>query len=205
LRGIFGDLPASGEMRVCSQLMTKMNPRMAVNHGIALVPEDRGRDALFRERPVTENVTAVRTSDYARFGRLSRRRETNDARQLIDRFGVRTSSIFAPVGSLSGGNQQKSVIARWMRRHPRVQLLDEPSQGVDLVARAEIHSIIRVHVARGNSALVVSSDFEELEAVCDRALVLRAGRIVAELQGADLTATRMVALTQSEEGRNSNE
>ena len=102
-------------------------------------------------------------------------------------YRVKTASTRAPMGTLSGGNQQKVVLARWLRRNPRLLLLDEPSQGVDVGARAEIWQIVRRAVDQGATALVATSDLDELATFCDRALVIRDGRIVDEVAPADMS------------------
>ena len=113
---------------------------------------------------------------------MSRRRENREAKRLVEEFGVKTKSEVASLSSLSGGNQQKVMIGRWLRRQPRLLLLDEPTQGVDVGARADIYAIIRKAVEHGASVLLVVSDFEELAKASDRVLVLREGRLVGEVR-----------------------
>jgi ribose transport system ATP-binding protein len=169
----------------------------AIRAGIALVPEDRARDAAFADRPVWENISATVVGDYWAGWRMARGAERRDAAALMEPFAVRAASPDLAFGSLSGGNQQKAVLARWFRLNPRLLLLDEPTQGVDAVARAEIHALIREHVAGGNAALVVSSDFEELEGLCDRVVILREGADAGELSGDRLTEAAIAAATQT--------
>jgi ribose transport system ATP-binding protein len=125
---------------------------------------------------------------------MATRQESSEARDLVGRFGIKTASVGTPISSLSGGNQQKAVLARWLRRNPALLLLDEPTQGVDIGARAEIYRIIRAAVEGGMSVLMVASDFEELARVCDRVLVLRRGRIVAEVKPPDLEHAHLTHL-----------
>ena len=117
---------------------------------------------------------------------------------MLDDFRIRAPSPDAPLRTLSGGNQQKAVLARWFRLDPQLLLLDEPTQGVDAMARADIHALVHAHVERGNAALVVSSDLGELQALCDRVVVLRAGTVVSTLAGAELTETAMSRAAQVE-------
>jgi ribose transport system ATP-binding protein len=182
LRAIFGDLPRrSGEIRVGGKALALRTTAQAMRAGIALVPEDRGAEALFAALTVRENLSAATVGSYWRRLRLRHGRERRDARALIGRFGIRPGSDEPPGGTLSGGNQQKVVLARWLRREPAVLLLDEPTQGVDISARAAIYEHVRESAARGTAVLVVASDFDELAHVVDRAVVLRGGRIVAEV------------------------
>jgi ribose transport system ATP-binding protein len=117
---------------------------------------------------------------------MASRQESSEARDLVTRFGIKAPGIANPISALSGGNQQKAVLARWLRRRPALLLLDEPTQGVDIGARADIYRIIRAAVEQGTAVLMVASDFDELARVCDRVLVLRRGRIVAEVRPPDL-------------------
>ena len=148
---------------------------------------------------VKENLSLTALDRYWRGGRIRRRSERAAAEELTGAFRVRAASVEAPLSSLSGGNQQKVILARWMQRKPRVLLLDEPTQGVDVGARAEIHAMVRDIVDEGAAALLVSSDFAEIAAVCDRAIVLRDGRIVAEVNGADLREETLNAAVYAEE------
>jgi ribose transport system ATP-binding protein len=109
-------------------------------------------------------------------------------------FGIKASSVASPISALSGGNQQKAVLARWLRRRPSLLLLDEPTQGVDVGARADIYRIIRAAVDGGVAVLMVASDFEELARVCDRVLVIRRGRITAEVVPPELDHARLTEL-----------
>jgi ribose transport system ATP-binding protein len=126
--------------------------------------------------------------------RLRDRRARSDARSAIDQFFIKASSEQQPMATLSGGNQQKVIVARWLRREPKVLLLDEPTQGVDVNARAEIYALVRNAVAAGCSVLVVTSDFEELSHVSDRVLVLAGGTITAELNAPDIEPARLTEL-----------
>ena len=186
LRGLFGDLRGSGTVSVGGDDVAR-TAGAAVRAGIALVPEDRQRDAAYLDRPVWENLSAVVLARYRRAGRLSGRRERAAAPATMTRFRVRAASPAVPLASLSGGNQQKVVLARWLEAEPRVILLDEPTQGVDAVARDEIHVLVRDAAERGAAVLVVSSDLEELELLSHRVIVLQGGRITDDLRGSDVS------------------
>lgn len=202
LRAIFGDLQVdAGEILLNGQPAEITSPAAAIEQGIALIPERRVTDACFPDQTVCENMSATNTSDYWIGGRMANRRMRADARALMRNFLVKAPTERQPMATLSGGNQQKVILARWLRREPRALLLDEPTHGVDVGARAEIYALIRDAVAQGAGAIVVASDFEELAQVCDRVAILREGRIVGELSSGNITAE---ALTQAAFQRNGN-
>jgi ribose transport system ATP-binding protein len=163
--------------------------------GIAYIPEDRGRDAAFLDLPVFSNLTMPNVTDYWTRLHMSYGAMRKATRSTIAEFGVKTASEDALLSTLSGGNQQKVIVARWLRRKPKLLLLDEPTQGVDVGARADIYASVKKAVATGAAALLVASDLEELAHVSDRVIVIRRGRIAGELAGADLTVENVTRLT----------
>jgi ribose transport system ATP-binding protein len=165
---------------------------------VAYVPEQRIEDASFLPLTLSENLMAASTRSHFRAGRVHHREETAQSKALVAEHGIKASSVQASFNSLSGGNQQKAVLARWLTRKPRLLLLDEPTQGVDVAARAAIHQTIREAVGAGAAALVASSDAEELAALCDRVVVLVNGESVAEISGDDLTPERVDHLSYGE-------
>jgi len=198
LKMIFGAYPVrSGEILLDGHTAHLRDIGDAMRAGIAYVPEDRGGEAAFFDMSVSENMTAALVSRYWKGMRLHHRSADADARAAIGQFFVRTASERQDLSTLSGGNQQKVILARWLMRKPRVLLLDEPTQGVDVNARAEIYNLVRQAVADGCSVLVVTSDFEELSHVSDRVIVLNQGRVCAELSGPDITPTRLTELAYS--------
>jgi len=183
LRSLFGLSTAEPlEIRLDGKSTVVDSPRRAMKAGIAYVPEDRA-DASLPDESIARNVSVATLNDRPLLGWLSGRVERATARKLIGTFGVRTASEQSVLSSLSGGNAQKVILARWMHRAPRVLLLDEPTQGVDVGARAEIHALIRGAADRGAAVLVVASDFEELAIIADRVLVVSSGQIAEELSG----------------------
>jgi ribose transport system ATP-binding protein len=160
-------------------------PLDAVRAGVVLVPERRDL-SVFEQRSVAENLSVASLERVRHRLRVDGRRERALARDDVDTYGIVAPDVRAPVATLSGGNQQKVVLARWLRRIPRLLLLDEPTAGVDVGARAELHRTLRSHVDGGASAVLVSSDAEELCALSDRVLVLHDGRLVEEVRAADL-------------------
>lgn len=168
------------------------HPRGAMRAGLALVPADRRADGAVLGLTVRENSSLTDLRRFSTwFGFLSRRRERSEIEGWIARLDVRPARAEAVFALLSGGNQQKVVLAKWLRRRPVVLLLDEPSQGVDVGAKAVIHALAREVAAEGASVLVASSDDAELCDVCDRVLVMRDGRFVGEVTGTGLTTEEL--------------
>jgi ribose transport system ATP-binding protein len=159
--------------------------------GVAYVPEDRTTEAVFSELSLVENLSIAGQERYWRRGLLRKRRELRDSLTLIDAFGIKCESPSASIAQLSGGNQQKAILARWMRREPSLLLLDEPTHGVDVGARDDIYGLVRQAAARGTCVLVVSSDAEELELLCDRLVVLRDGVTVDSIGVGDRSDSRL--------------
>ncbi|MGP4103910.1 sugar ABC transporter ATP-binding protein [Nonomuraea sp. KM90] len=198
LQALFGRLPThGGQIEIGGKPVRHRSVADAIRHGIALVPEDRARDSAFGSHPLWQNISVTVIGRYWAGWRMAHHAERRDATELMTSFAVRAAGPDVAFESLSGGNQQKAVLARWFRLDPRLLLLDEPTQGVDAVARAEIYALVREHVTRGNAALVVSSDFEELEGLCDRVVILRGGACVAELAGDRLTEAAIAAAAQT--------
>jgi ribose transport system ATP-binding protein len=193
LRAIFGDLRInSGQLLLEGERYAPKRPLDAMRAGIAFVPEDRAGDAAFTDLSLAANVSMANVADYWDGGRMRDRRMRRDARASMAEYLVKFSNEDAPLQTLSGGNQQKVILARWLRRRPRLMLLDEPTQGVDVGARTEIYGLVRRAVADGASAIVVASDAEELAHVCDRVLFLAHGKIAGELSGAALQPERVI-------------
>jgi ribose transport system ATP-binding protein len=193
LRALFGLIPiAAGTVRIDGTPVVLRNPQAAVRRGLAYVPEDRKAAAAFATLSVQSNLSVTRIGDYWHRGRFRHAAEARDARSAIESFGVRCESERALITTLSGGNQQKAMLARWLQLQPRILLLDEPTQGVDVHARAEIFRLIHRAVADGASALVVSSDFDELIEVCDEIAVLSAGRVADRFPAGSVTAGQLL-------------
>jgi ribose transport system ATP-binding protein len=153
--------------------------------GLAYLPESRSH-AAFANLSLAVNLSAASHDRYGRRLGWRHRLERVEARAAIRRFGIAAKGEDQEFLTLSGGNQQKAILARWLRRGPAVLLLDEPTQGVDVGARADVHELIRASTRRGGTAIVVSSDFEELATLSDRVIVLRQGRIAGELDSANI-------------------
>jgi ABC-type sugar transport system ATPase subunit len=172
-------------------------PREAIAQGIGYIPEDRAASALILHASVRTNTTLAALRSLARWGVVRRGRERAEARRWADALRIKTRSIETPVGELSGGNQQKVVLARWLAAgEPALSVLiaDEPTRGVDVGARAEIYGALRDLATRGTAVLVITSDLPEAMALCDRLLVMREGQMVGELTGNERTPERAAAL-----------
>jgi ribose transport system ATP-binding protein len=181
LRAIFGADPKhEGEILAGGQRVVVRNPADAVNAGIGLVPEDRKSDGLLLSQSIRVNTTLSTVTRHARGGWLDTAAENRTTEVFCGRVHVRAVSNEQPVAELSGGNQQKVVIARWLARDCAVLLFDEPTRGIDAAAKDTIHDVLRTLAAEGKAVVVVSSELVELMALCDRLLVLSHGRITAE-------------------------
>ncbi len=195
LRLVYGaDRPHAGTMTLGERTFAPKSPRDAVRAGVGLVPEERRSEGLILSRSVTYNMALPSNARFARspLPTLDIGRRTRWAKDVAARMQVKTPSVDTPVQQLSGGNQQKVVIGRWIDRNLRVLILDEPSRGVDIGARGEIHRMIRSLAAQGLSVIVVSSEPEELPGLCDRVLVMAEGRIVESLAGVALTRDAII-------------
>lgn len=201
LRAVFGDLePRAGRVVIDGRERGIARPADAMAAGVALIPEDRAASAAFLNESITANMTVAVLKSYWRRLVLRGRAMDLDAVDLVEEFGIKVSSVDREIQTLSGGNQQKVILARWLRRKPCLLLLDEPTQGVDVGARADIYQLVRGLVADGAAALVVASDFEELAHVCDRVVVLRNGVSVDEVAGPELSAQRLSELIYARSG-----
>jgi ribose transport system ATP-binding protein len=172
----------------------------AIKAGVVMIPEDRARGAAFLDKTVDENLDISVLGAYWRIWGFARGKLRTDAAALRAKFGIKAPSGTVPMRTLSGGNQQKAIFARWLRRNASVLLLDEPSQGVDVGARADIYLAIREMTDAGGAALIVTSDLEELAQFVDRALILRNGRLIGEASGEELTAHRLNQLVHLTSG-----
>ena len=184
-----GGLPHRGEIEVAGSRLAPGRPRDVVAAGVAAVPGERARLGVFPNLGVRANMTISQLERHRRWGRIVRRLERREVVQWIDRLGIVTRGPDAPMSSLSGGNQQKVLVARALRTHPEVLVLDDPTQGIDIGARAQIHEVIERCAAEGIAILLVSTDSDELARLSDRVLILAGGRLAQILErGPALTA-----------------
>ena len=169
-------------------------PRDAIRQGICLVPEDRRGRGIVAGMTVRENITLPNLAAFARLGLVNRRAEADGAREIATRLTVKTPSLEAPVDTLSGGNQQKVVLGRWLALRPRAIVFDEPTQGVDVGAKADIHRLIRRLADDGAVVVLISSDLEEVVAECDRVAVMHDGRVTGVLDRSQCTPQSIMQL-----------
>ncbi|MGH2940986.1 MAG: sugar ABC transporter ATP-binding protein [Solirubrobacterales bacterium] len=191
---LFGATPGEvGSLEIDGAAVGCLDPRRAIAAGVAYVPGDRHRDGAVMKMTLRENMTLPRLRPLRRvFGRLDQREEKREVGRWIDRVGVRPSEPERALELFSGGNQQKVVLAKWLRNEPKVLLMDEPTQGVDVGAKAGIFELIANAAAAGAGVLVCSSDAKELALICDRVLVMRDGRAVAEMRRSELSEAGLV-------------
>jgi len=195
LEAIYGARkPTSGTVFLDGSALRPGSVPRAVAAGMGLAPEERKSQALFLDQTVTKNITAATLSRYSRLGFINRRRELADARAQGRGLELRPADPEYAVKTLSGGNQQKVVIARWLLRNCRLLLLDEPTRGVDVGARAEIYEVIRSLADSGVGVLLVSNEVPEVLGLADRVLVIRDGRIVREAPADELDESRVLDL-----------
>ena len=178
----------SGDVVLGGLPLPPLRPDRAIAAGVAYLPADRKRLSGIMELSATENLTLVNLAPFWSGGWLWRRRESALTRTWTERLGVRPRAAAGrALSTFSGGNQQKILFAKWLRCQPRLLLLDEPTQGVDVAAKGEVHRLVQDAASRGAAVVVGSTDFDELAAVCHRVLVLHEGQLAAELQGTDIT------------------
>jgi ribose transport system ATP-binding protein len=195
LEALFGVVPAlQGTVRVSGVVVSPRSPREAMNAGIALVPEDRKRQGLFLEMGVRENLSIASLHREQVGGFLNRYKERALCEEMIPAMRIKTAGVDQPVQFLSGGNQQKVVIGKWLATRPSVFLLDEPTRGVDIGAKQEIYRLMEELAAKGAAVLFVSSDLEEILGLSDRVLVLHEGRLSGELHRNELSEEAVMRL-----------
>jgi rhamnose transport system ATP-binding protein len=194
-RILFGLTPADeGQVYLRDEPVRISSPADAVRLGIAYVPEDRRRYGVILEMPVTANTTLAILRQISRGGLLDFAREREITESFVKRLGTKTPSLDATLGQLSGGNQQKVALARWLATEPAVIILDEPTQGVDVGAKAEIHRLMSELAGRGLAVLMISSELPEILGMSDRIAVMHAGEIVATLSRAEATQEKVLQL-----------
>jgi len=200
-RAIFGvDRYTSGSVTINGTPIPKHRPAAAMNLGLALVPEDRRKQGLVLDSAVSSNATLAIRRTLTKAGLLTNSAENSAARIWASRLEVKTNSLDTTVGTLSGGNQQKVVLAKWLATSPSVLIIDEPTRGIDVGTKAEVHRLLSQLAGQGLAILMISSELPEVLGMADRVLVVREGRISGELTRDEATAESvMLAATQSQE------
>jgi ribose transport system ATP-binding protein len=183
-----------GDMRLGEQPLSIASPSQAIARGVFLIPEDRRRHGLIVDMTVRENVSLPALSKYSRGGLIRRAEEDQAARRAIDTFGIKTPSAGFLARNLSGGNQQKVVLAKWLSMEPRFIIFDEPTRGIDVRSKAEIYGLMRELASRGVGVLMISSDMEEVLSLSDRVVVMHEGRLTGTLEIGDITEDAVMRL-----------
>ncbi len=196
LRALFGAEPqAEGEIFLAGRKVSIRSPAEAIRHGLALLTEDRKAQGLVLTADVATNISLASGNQFVRYGLFDHARERAMARGFVERLSIRAPSVTIPVSQLSGGNQQKVLLARWLSTRARVFLLDEPTRGIDVEAKQHVYALVRELAAQGAALVLVSSELEEVLALADRILVLDRGEARGELpHGADAHAVLLLAV-----------
>lgn len=181
------DTKTSGQVWVEGAAVKKLNVSSAIKAGIGLVPEDRKKEGIIKERAVKMNMALPSMSNFTRYGWLRKAKLNQLALEVMTDLNLRPLNIEKPIGTLSGGNQQKVIIGRWVAADNKVFLFDEPTRGIDIGAKAEIYNLIEKLAKMGKAIVVVSSEMPEIIRISDRVLVMREGKITKELKGDDIT------------------
>jgi rhamnose transport system ATP-binding protein len=185
-RAVFGiDRRTAGTVRLLGKELPNGRPRKAMAAGMALVPEDRRQQGLVMDMPIDQNVALASLHELSRVGLILRSRETRLATEWARRLQLKFGRMRGPVSTLSGGNQQKVVLGKWLARAPRLLIIDEPTRGIDVGTKAEVHRILDELVAGGMAVLMISSELPEVLGMADRVLVLCEGRVTGDFTRAE--------------------
>jgi len=193
--GLFGaDRAIKGKLSIAGKEVRLNSPDDAKRHGISFIPEDRKEQGLFLRLNVEHNICVANIDLAIKNGIISSKKKSEIAKETSEKLKIRPLDIKMAVQNLSGGNQQKVVIGKWLCGEPDILILDEPTRGIDIGAKTEIYSLINYLADRGTGILILSSEFREMSAICDRILVIRKGTIVAELEGKDSSTEQLLTL-----------
>jgi rhamnose transport system ATP-binding protein len=192
-RAVFGvDKPDAGEVLLRGRRIRPGSPGAAMAAGIGFVPEDRRQQGLVLEASIERNAALASLKRLSRFGFLRSAAERSLARDWAVKLQLKFAKLTDPVGVLSGGNQQKVVLAKWLSRQPTVLIVDEPTRGIDVGTKAEVHRLLSELAGQGVAILMISSELPEVLGMADRVLVVREGRTVAEFDRAEADEERIV-------------
>lgn len=192
--GILGMMKTTGTVSVAGKPVATRSPRAMKESGVAYVPEDRDHHGLVTSHASASNISLASLQELASLGIVQRREERRFVGDLVERLAIKAGDLSNAVSTLSGGNRQKVVIAKWLARNPRIFILDEPTHGIDIGTKATIHRLIAELAEAGAALLVISSDLPEVIAISDRILVVRQGRIVGEVDRAKASEEHVMAL-----------
>jgi len=201
-QAIFGiDQVDSGEIFFEGKKLEKHDIQKAIRLGIAMVPEDRQHQGLALPLSVETNLLLPSLAEFQCATGLDRSKMRNSSKQLIAKLGIKTATPTSPANSLSGGNQQKIVLGKWMHRNPRLFILDEPTRGVDVGAKSEVHRMIRELAKQGSAVLLISSELPEILSLSDRIIVMSEGRINGALNRAEANQEKLLKLALPKEAK----
>ena len=192
---VFGGTDRTGKVTINGTAVPPLRPDRAIALGMGLVPAERHANAAFMTSTLRENITVTRPGVHFRAGLLRKSPERSDVAVWLERLDVRPRNSEFTMADLSGGNQQKVVLARWLRMKPKVLVLNDPTQGVDIGAKSDIHKLVDEAAAEGTAVLVVSTDHEELVRLCHRVLILRRGKVADEMTGGRMDHDLITAAT----------
>jgi rhamnose transport system ATP-binding protein len=198
-QALFGVAPAhAGTIEIEGQLRRITSPRQAMDHGLALVPEDRQHHGLVPPMDITDNITLPNLPHFAKAGWLNKKEAQSAAFQAATQLQVKATTVWQKVRELSGGNQQKIVLAKWLSTHPRILILDEPTRGIDVGTKAEVHRLMSALAAEGIAILMISSELPEVLGMSDRILVMHEGKVTGLFDRSEATQEKiMLAATQT--------
>ena len=198
-QAIFGSNPADGEVRLAGEIFADRSPANSLAHGMAMLTESRKTDGLFPESSVAWNFAATTLGKDTNPNALASNNEEQRSVALVDKFKVVVAHVGLPISTLSGGNQQKILLGRLLENTPKILILDEPTRGVDIGAKAEIYHTLRSLADEGVAVLVISSELIEVVGLCDRVYVMRDGEIVGELLGEEISEDGIISLAAAAE------
>jgi len=196
--------PSAGQIWLEGKLVNFRSPQQAFALGIAYLPEERKTDGLFLRMSLSRNIVSATLKNFARWGVMSRRKEVDASQNLAQRLNIRATSMRQTVGRLSGGNQQKVMLSKWLIERPQILIIDEPTKGVDVGTKAEVHQLLRQLADQGVGILFISSELPEILGLAQRILVMYEGRIRGELLADETDEQTIMTLTSGYEAAHAN-
>jgi ribose transport system ATP-binding protein len=181
-----------GTMWLDGEIHQPKNAQASINRGIGMVPEDRKNRGLFMGTPASENITMVSLDKIVRNSMLSKSVENDECLKMVDKLKIKVADVSQHVKFLSGGNQQKIILARWLFNESRIMILDEPTRGIDVNAKREVYHLIMEFLERGGAVIVISSEIVELQSLSDRILILYEGQVIDQLEGPSFDKDRII-------------
>ena len=194
MEGVFGIRQLhSGEIYIGGEKVNMHSPKDAISYGVAMVTEDRRKSGIVSKLSVKHNISLANLNEISQKGFwIKNKKEITDIKNLAEKLAIKTPSVMQPVGALSGGNQQKVILARWLYTKPRVLILDEPTKGIDVGSKSEIHRMIGDLAKQGIAIILISSECEEVMGISDRIVVFNKGKIVSEVERADFDKSKLI-------------